>query len=314
MSRNKQLFNQHKHSPEPQPNDLFKIFSQSPVGTSTWNWILMTQGSGTGQNFLPLSTEVGLTTDYEPKFLFKMPPGKSWDLEASVKVTAKAGVFTTKIDSISVALLYVLFQLSGNDYIYKVWINHYGGDILPSPLYKLQKMQHLTILLIEDKPRPERALKIENQIDWSSLLEKIESVIAWDWKDFNTAKMQAYSTQELWNKTTEEQVKKITTIGMLNDRFRQGDRSLGEYKMSRQVLALPMKKQKQLFKLIQEFDEFTPENDPRCEHNRGKVTMDGVEYIWKIDYLDTSMIMLSNEPEDINKTTRILLVIRADEC
>ncbi|MGB3508169.1 MAG: DUF3768 domain-containing protein [Microcoleaceae cyanobacterium] len=312
MSRNKQLFNQHKHSPEPQQNDVFKVFSQSPVGTSTWNWILMTPGSGTGQIFLPLSTEAGLTTDYEPKFLLKMPPGKSWDLEASVKVTAKAGVFTTKIDYISVALLYVLFQLSGNDYIYKVLINHYGGDILPSPLYKLQKMQHLTILLIEDKPQPERALKIENQIDWSSLLEKIESVTAWDWKAFNTAKMQVDSTQELWNINTKKQGK-ITTIGMLNDRFRQGDRSLGEYKMSRQVLALPLKKQKQLFKLIQEFYDFTPENDPRGEHNMGQVIMDGVEYIWKIDYLDTSMIMLSNEPEDINKTTRILLVIRADE-
>jgi Protein of unknown function (DUF3768). len=42
--------------------------------------------------------------------------------------------------------------------------------------------------------------------------------------------------------------------------------------------------------------------------------MDGVEYVWKIDYLDTSMIMLSDAPEDINRTTRVLLVIREDEC
>lgn len=313
MSRNKQLFNQQKKFPEPQPNDVFKILSQSTAGTSTWNWILTAPPSGTSQIFLPLSTGAGLTTDYEPKFLLKMPTGKSWDLETALTVTAKAGVFITKIGSVSVAPLYVLFQLSGNDYIYKVWINHYGGELLPSPLYKLQKMQYLTILLIENQPQPERAIKIDNQINWSSLIEKIESVPPWDWEAFNTAKSTACSPQELWNRTTEEQVKK-TTIAKLNDRFRNGDKSLGEYKMSRQVLALPRKKQKQLFQEIQEFSDFTPENDPRGEHDLGQVTMDDVDYIWKIDYLDTSMIMLSDEPEDINKTTRILLVIRADEC
>ncbi|MDJ0555775.1 MAG: DUF3768 domain-containing protein [Microcoleaceae cyanobacterium MO_207.B10] len=312
MSRNKQLFNQHKHSPEPVPNDVFKILSQSPVGTSTWNWILTRSSSGTEQIFLPLSQGVDLTKDYEPKFLLKMPPGKSLDLETSVEVTAKAGVFVTKIGSIYVAPLYVLFQLSGNNYIYRVWINHYEGDTLPSPLYRLQKMQDLSILLIADKPDPQRSIKIDNQINWSSLIAKIESIMPWDLSAFNTAKSTASSAQELWNRTTYEQVKK-TTITKLNDRFRNGDRSLGDYKMSRQVLLLPIKKQKQLFKQIQEFDDFTPENDPRGEHDIGKVTMDGVEYIWKIDYLDTSMIMLSDEPADINKTTRILLVIRGDE-
>lgn len=312
MSRNKQLLNQRKQLTEPQPDDFLKVFSQSPVGTSTWNWILTGSRSGTDQIFLPLSTERGLTTDYEPLFLLKVSPGKSWSLDSSVKVTAKAGVFITKVGSIFVAPLYVLFKLSGNDYIYQIWINHYGGDILPSPLYKLQKMPSLTLLLIEDKSQPERAIKIDNQINWSSLIKKIESVSSWDRDAFNKLNHVAYSAQELWNRTTEEQVKK-TTVAKLNDRFRNGDKSLGEYKMSRQVLALPRKKQKQLFKEIQDFSDFTSENDPRGEHNMGKVTMDGVEYVWKIDYLDTSMIMLSDAPEDINKTTRVLLLIRADE-
>ena len=312
MSRNKQLLNQRKQFPQPQPDDFFKVFSQSPVGTSTWNWILTNSRSGKNQLFLPLSTGTGLTTDYEPLFLLKVSSGKSWSLESAVKVTAKAGVFITKVGPVFVAPLYVLFKLSGNDYIYHIWINHYGGDILPSPLYKLQKMPYLTLLLIEDKTQPERAIKIENQINWSSLITKIESVSSWDRNVFNKFNYLAYSAQELWNRTTEEQVKK-TTIAKLNDRFRNGDKSLGEYKMSRQVLALPRKKQKQLFKEIQDFSNFTSENDPKGEHNTGQVIMDGVEYVWKIDYLDTSMIMLSDAPEDINKTTRVLLVIRADE-
>ncbi|MGK7919794.1 MAG: DUF3768 domain-containing protein [Trichodesmium sp.] len=312
MSRNKQLLNQHKHSPEPQPNDFFKLFSQSPVGKSTWNWILTRPSSKTSQLFFPLSKGAGLTTDYEPLFLLKMSPGKSCDLETSVKVSAKAGVFITKIGSISIAPLYILFELSGNDYIYQVWINHYGGDILPSPLYKLEKMPYLTLLLMEDKSEPERVLKIDNQIDWSRLIAKVESVKPWNLEAFNQLRSRGYSADELWNRTTQEEVIK-TTVAKLNDRFRNGDKSLGEYRMSRQVLALPRKKQKELFKEIQEFSAFTPENDPKGEHNMGNVTIDGVQYTWKIDYLDTSMIMLSDAPEDINRTTRVLLVIRSDE-
>ncbi|MDE5076256.1 MAG: DUF3768 domain-containing protein [Trichodesmium sp. St5_bin2_1] len=313
MSRNKQLLNQHKQLPEPQENDLLKIFSQSPIGTSTWNWIFTRPRSEKNQIFLPLSTTSDWTTDYEPLFLLKVSPGKSWDLESSLNVACKAGVFITKVGSIAVAPIYVLFQLSRNDYIYQVWINHYGGNMLPSPLDKLEKMPYLTLLLMEDKSQPERLIKIENQIDWLSLKVKVESLASWSSEAFNAVKSLGYSGQELWDRTTEIQARE-TTIAKLNDRFRNGDKSLGEYRMSREVLALPRKKQKELFKEIQDFSDFTPENDPNGQHEMGRVMMDGVEYVWKIDYLDTSMIMLSDAPEDINRTTRVLLVIREDEC
>ena len=52
MSRNKQLLNQHKQLAEPQENDLLKIFSQSPIGKSTWNWILTRPRSEKNQIFL----------------------------------------------------------------------------------------------------------------------------------------------------------------------------------------------------------------------------------------------------------------------
>ncbi|ABG51938.1 hypothetical protein Tery_2755 [Trichodesmium erythraeum IMS101] len=313
MSRNKQLLNQHKQLSEPQESDFLKAFSQAPIGASTWNWILSHPRTEKNQMFLPMSTISDLTTDYEPLFLLKLSSGKSWDLESPLKVTAKAGVFFTKVGSISVAPLHVLFQLSGNDYIYQVWINHYGGNILPTPLDKLEKMPYLTLLLIEDKSKPERLIKIENQINWSYLKAQIESVASWNLEAFNAVKSLGYSAQKLWDRITEKEVRQ-RTITKLNDRFRNGDKSLGEYKMSRQVLALSRKKQKELFKEIQDFCDFTPENDPEGQHEMGKVMMDGVEYVWKIDYLDTSMIMLSDVPEDINRTTRVLLVIREDEC
>jgi hypothetical protein len=41
--------------------------------------------------------------------------------------------------------------------------------------------------------------------------------------------------------------------------------------------------------------------------------MDDVTYIWKIDYLDLSMTMLSDNPRDPNQTARVLSLLRADE-
>ena len=153
--------------------------------------------------------------------------------------------------------------------------------------------------------------RIENKIDWAKLTAKVDSVPPWNSAAFNAAKATAISACELWGTTTKNG--KNQAIAKLNDRFRKGDRSLGEYQLSRQVLALPKNKQKQLFKLIQDFSDFNSENNPDGDRSFGAVMMDGFKYIWKIDCLNLSMTMLSDDPSDASKTTRILLIIRADE-
>lgn len=311
MSKNKKLSDRDRLFLEPPPTNAFKILSQSPPGTSSWHWISASPSPGAEKFLLSRPTPESLSEDYEPKFLLKMAPGTSWSLGDSVPVVVKAGVFITKIDSTEVAPLYVLFQFQGIDRIYEVWIDRHAGDDLPSPLSRLQEMPYLSFLLIEDRPQPERAIAIENQIDWAKLTAKVESVPPWDSVAFNAAKATALSAEELWGAKTKDV--KNSTIAKLNDRFRKGDRSLGEYKLSRQVLALPKNKQKQLFKLIQDFSDFNSENNPDGDRSFGVVIVDGFKYIWKIDCLDLCMTMLSEDPSDLTKTTRVLLIIRAGE-
>lgn len=109
---------------------------------------------------------------------------------------------------------------------------------------------------------------------------------------------------------TLEPIFAVSPIAQLNDRFRQGDRSLGHYQMSRRVLNLPPDKQKELFQLLQNYQTFSPDDQ---EHNVGIITLENHQYIWKIDYLDLTLTMLSDEPANPEKTSRVLLIIRADE-
>ena len=292
--------------------DAFQILVQSPPGTSGWHWILSNPTPKITKGVLSRPEQPGLTPGYEPKFLLKMAPGASRQLGDSVPMVVKAGVFIAKVGSTSIAPVYVLFQFRGSDCIYQTWIDSHAGDDLPSPLYRLQEMPYLSFLLIEERSQPERVINIENKIDWAKLTAKVESVPAWDKAAFQAAKATAPSVRELWGKKIEQRSAKEATA-LLNDRFRQGDRSLGEYKLSRQVLALPKHKQKQLFKELHEFSDFNYENDPHDERKQGTLILENVVYIWKIDYLDISMTMLSEDPSDPNQTTRILSIIRKDE-
>lgn len=97
----------------------------------------------------------------------------------------------------------------------------------------------------------------------------------------------------------------MSTITELNDRFRRGDSTLGQHMMTVGVQALPVEKQNQLLELVQNFDQFTPDNDPYGEHDFGKVTLDDDEYFWKIDYYDPTMTRHSNDPASPNATLRL---------
>ncbi len=88
----------------------------------------------------------------------------------------------------------------------------------------------------------------------------------------------------------------MNTITELNDRFRQGDRTLGQYMMTSGVQALSPELQLQLIRLVQQFDSFTADNDPYAEHDFGKVTLDGENYFFKIDYYNPTLTRHSDDP------------------
>lgn len=105
----------------------------------------------------------------------------------------------------------------------------------------------------------------------------------------------------------------MNTIAELNDRFRQGDMTLGQYIITAGVQALAPEKQVELIQLVRCFDQFTADNDPYREHDFGKVALDGEDYFWKIDYYDPTLTRHSDDPKSPNATRRIMTVMSASE-
>ena len=105
----------------------------------------------------------------------------------------------------------------------------------------------------------------------------------------------------------------MNTIAELNDRFRQGDMTLGQYVITPGVQALAPDKLTQLIRLVRDFDQFTSNNDPYKEHDFGLVTLDSNEFFWKIDYYDPSLTRHSDDRSSPNATRRVMTIMRSDE-
>lgn len=105
----------------------------------------------------------------------------------------------------------------------------------------------------------------------------------------------------------------MNAIAELNDRFRKGDMSLGQYNFTRGVQALSPEKRHQLIQLVQNFDCFNPGNDPYGERDFGKVTLDDESYYFKIDYYNPTHQYHSEDPASPNATRRVLMLMRTDE-
>lgn len=77
------------------------------------------------------------------------------------------------------------------------------------------------------------------------------------------------------------------------------------------VSALPYSDRDRLLELVRSFNVFTPDNDPWLEHDFGKVTLDGIDYFWKIDYYDDAY-EFGKDPKE-GPCARLLTIMRADE-
>ncbi|MGR3278487.1 DUF3768 domain-containing protein [Acaryochloris marina NIES-2412] len=103
------------------------------------------------------------------------------------------------------------------------------------------------------------------------------------------------------------------TIAQLNDRFRQGDHTLGQVFTTPVVQALTSEEQQELFRLVRIFDDFTPDNDPWKEHEYGRIEFKGEQYLWKIDYYDKSLKYGSEDPGNTAVTTRVMTIMHSSE-
>ena len=65
--------------------------------------------------------------------------------------------------------------------------------------------------------------------------------------------------------------------------------------------------------MLRTFDGFVNGDDPYQEHDFGKFTVDGEEFLFKIDYYDLNMEEGSPAPEDPAQTKRVLSVFYASD-
>jgi Protein of unknown function (DUF3768) len=88
-------------------------------------------------------------------------------------------------------------------------------------------------------------------------------------------------------------------IAELNDQFRSTfNRAAGEVLATQGVMALPLKEQAEIFKLVQTFNSFNADNDPYKEHDCATIKHKDNSIIWKIDCYDTDLQYGSEDPAE----------------
>lgn len=70
---------------------------------------------------------------------------------------------------------------------------------------------------------------------------------------------------------------------------------------------------KEILNAVRNFDNFNDSNDPYGEHDFGKVTVNGNDYFFKIDYYDKRHSCMSEDPSDQTKTNRVMTIMKASE-
>lgn len=103
-----------------------------------------------------------------------------------------------------------------------------------------------------------------------------------------------------------------TQIARLNDAFRKTLLG-GQVMLTAGVQALSELEHYEVFKAVQTFDNFSPDNDPYGEHDFGAFEVNGKRLFWKIDYYDSTLTYGSEDPTDPSKTKRVMTILLAEE-
>lgn len=79
------------------------------------------------------------------------------------------------------------------------------------------------------------------------------------------------------------------------------------------INAMPAEDQNLILEKVKLFNDFNEENDPYGEHDYGAFDHNGEKIIWKIDYYDTDLKYVSENPADPGQTARVLTIMLASE-
>ena len=105
----------------------------------------------------------------------------------------------------------------------------------------------------------------------------------------------------------------VNRIAELNDLCRKTTDIAGRVQQTAGIRALPPDVQSAIREKVEEFDDFTPDNDPHGEHDFGRFEYGGETIFWKIDYYNKTMTGGSEDPSDPAQTIRVLIIMLASE-
>ena len=98
----------------------------------------------------------------------------------------------------------------------------------------------------------------------------------------------------------------MNDIAALNDNFRKTFTG-GQVLLTAGIAAMSSEDKSNIVSLVQNFDNFTPDNDPYGEHDFFSIDYKCNKIFAKIDYYDRFNTHFASEnPADISKTLRIL--------
>lgn len=104
----------------------------------------------------------------------------------------------------------------------------------------------------------------------------------------------------------------MSDIATLNDKFRRSFIN-GEVLLSAGIAAMSSEDKANIVSLVQNFDNFTPDNDPYGEHDFGSFDYKGEKILWKIDYYDQNNKYMSEDPSNPDITNRVLTIMTVYE-
>ena len=104
----------------------------------------------------------------------------------------------------------------------------------------------------------------------------------------------------------------MSDIATLNDKFRRSFIN-GEVLLSAGIAAMSSEDKANIVSLVQNFDNFTPDNNPYSENDFGTFDYKDEKILWKIDYYDLNNQYHSENPANPDITNRILTIMKVFE-
>ena len=101
-------------------------------------------------------------------------------------------------------------------------------------------------------------------------------------------------------------------IQTLNDNFWKS-LLVGKVMLTRGIYSKGQAVINEILNSVKTFNNFNSKNDPYNEHDYGSFIYDGEKIMWKIYYYDRNLQFFSDDPSDVIKTIRVMIVMLAEE-